>query len=241
VTFDEIIAACAESDAGDWAFWMYVCDGGTDGHRCAAALFMPDRAIRLKWSPACERAQLASLAHAWPHGLPGPGSHRWVELLHDGTVLARCLAVQIEGERSGWFAVRTPDGTTGYVWQDNLAFDPGERPEPTFATTTLVRETVASSTSSTMVEYRPPPTPAVDEQIERLRAEVSRLATAEEELSRRLPRDPTPTAGSPSGAAATGDGSAGAAVLFLAGGAIIGWVLGRLVPSRRERRSRIRI
>src|SRR4029077_7379036 len=40
--------------------------------------------------------------------------------VEDGT------AVTIEGQRSGWYSVRTADGQTGFIWQEHLRFDTGE-------------------------------------------------------------------------------------------------------------------
>jgi len=62
----------------------------------------------------------------------------WVE---DGT------AVTIVGQRSGWYAVRAPDGQTGYVWQEHLRFEPGEAAAaPAVATITTPQPTVTPGT-----------------------------------------------------------------------------------------------
>src|SRR6185503_1056461 len=66
----------------------------------------------------------------------------WVE---EGT------AVTIEGERNGWYAVRTPDGQTGFVWQEHLRFDGAEG-----APATLAVATTAPGPTITL-----PPNPAV--------------------------------------------------------------------------------
>jgi uncharacterized protein YgiM (DUF1202 family) len=159
-------------------------------------------------------------------------------------------SVTLEGERNGWYAVRTPDGASGYVWQDHVALAPGERaPGPasaTAATVTTLGDVVPTPPPTAAPEVRPvvaaaaerSPDPVLPE-LERLRTEVSRLAKAQEELAERLPRaGTTPTAPTPPLA---NDGSAGAAALFLAVGALVGWLFGRFAQARRERRSRIRI
>ena len=170
-------------------------------------------------------------------------------------------SVTIEGERNGWYAIRSADGTTGYVWQDHLTFAPGERAAtppaatgeraPMAATVTTSPAPMQAPPSTMLPEARPTvaaerptavaerPDPVAPE-LERLRDEIARLAKAQEELSQRLARGGSPSQSSQA-APLTNDGSAGAAALFLAVGAIVGWALGRLTQARRERRSRIRI
>jgi Bacterial SH3 domain len=162
--------------------------------------------------------------------------------------------VTIEGQRNGWYAVRSSDGKAGFVFQDHLRFDPGEAaaapplPAAAVATTTAVPATNVPQAS-------PPPTIASEQAIpgqaiasgqsaaaaemERLRAEVARLATAQEELAQRLPRrgagaviPPVPLGS---------DGSAGAAATFLLAGGLAGVIVGYLARGRRDRRSRIRL
>jgi uncharacterized protein YgiM (DUF1202 family) len=85
----------------------------------------------------------------------------WVE---DGT------AVTIEGQRSGWYAVRAPDGQTGFVWQEHLRFEPGEAaaapavttittpPATTIAPSTALPATFPPTTLITTPTTRPPTT-----------------------------------------------------------------------------------
>jgi hypothetical protein len=70
----------------------------------------------------------------------------WVE---DGT------AVTIEGQRSGWYAVRAPDGQTGYVWKEHLRFDPGEEAAPAVTTVTTPQATAATPTTGLPATFPP--------------------------------------------------------------------------------------
>jgi hypothetical protein len=202
----------------------------------------------------------------------------WVE---DGT------AVTITGQRSGWYAVRAPDGQTGYLWQEHLRFDPGEaaaapavatittpqattvtpttalpatfpattvvsapttRPVPTTTPrTTTTMATLPAIPPTTLADVRPVPDgrpdPNVAAELERLRGEVTRLAGAQQDLLQRLGRGGSREGGGPAPAPLPmgSDGTAGAAVLFFGGGAVVGWLFGRFGPGRRERRTRLRL
>jgi hypothetical protein len=168
------------------------------------------------------------------------------------------VTVTIEGERSGWYAVRTADGQSGYIWQEHLRFEPGETPAsslpPPAATTTIAVPTTTLATqppapaASAPSDLHAPERPdvhatggadtAVATELQRLRTEVSRLATAQQELSQEIARAPRSSPGpAPLGA----EGSAGAAVLFFGAGALVGWIIGRFAAGRRERRSRLRM
>jgi uncharacterized protein YgiM (DUF1202 family) len=159
------------------------------------------------------------------------------------------VTVEIESERNGWYAVRTPDGQTGYIWKDHLRFDTDEPA----AMAVTVPTTLSTPTSMPGAGQSPPSTvaPAADlrapvgeridggvaAELQQLRTEVARLATAQQELTQRLGRGGHEGASVPIGT----DGSAGAAVLFFAVGSFLGWVVGRFTAGRRERRSRIRL
>ena len=177
------------------------------------------------------------------------------------------VSVTIEGERNGWYSVRTPDGQTGFVWQEHLRFDGAEgAPAVVVATTapgptiTLPLNTAAAPAQPTPTlpptmppttvppTLPPPPVPSfegrttpdgsVAGELERMRSEVARLATAQQDLAQRLGRGgSTGATPSPIGS----DGSAGAAVLFFGAGAVVGWLAGRFGPGRRERRTRLRL
>jgi len=75
----------------------------------------------------------------------------WVE---DGT------AVTVEGQRSGWYAVRAPDGQTGFIWQEHLRFDPGEAAAAP-AVTTVTMPPVTTATPSTALPATFPATTVV--------------------------------------------------------------------------------
>ncbi len=172
--------------------------------------------------------------------------------------------VTIESERGGWYAVRTADGQTGYIWQEHLRFEPGEAAAAPAAAAPAAAAATTSIPAATTTFPAPPPAPpttlgydaraatpertdghpavggdgAVAAELDRLRAEVARLATAQQELSQQLARTPrSPTSPAPLGT----EGSAGAAVLFFGAGALVGWIFGRFAAGRRERRSRLRL
>jgi uncharacterized protein YgiM (DUF1202 family) len=162
--------------------------------------------------------------------------------------------VSIEGNRNGWYAVRAPDGQTGYVWQEHLQFENGEGAVPNLTATTAASVTTFAPVAlPTPVPTLPPPPPPppdlrptpverpdgnVAVELERLRAEVGRLTTAQQELTQRLARG----VGESSSPVPIGsDGSAGAALLFFGGGVVVGWLFGRFAPGRRDRRSRLRL
>lgn len=158
------------------------------------------------------------------------------------------VTVEIESERNGWYSVHTPDGQSGYVWKDHLRFDNAEPPAapptpPSTAQTVVPTPAPVQSPPSTaapIADVRGATAERSDgdvaSELQRLRAEVARLATAQQDLAQRLARSHD----GPSVPIAT-DGSAGAAVVFFAGGAILGWAIGRFTAGRRDRRSRIRL
>lgn len=176
----------------------------------------------------------------------------WVE---EGT------AVTLEGQQRGWYSVRTADGQTGFIWQEHLRFESGESAPPvlTITVTTSIPVPTTSPTPLPTLPLVPPTTvpearaaearPVAAERIpaegggvagelERLRSEVARLATAQQEMTQRLGRGGREgSAPPPMGT----DGNAGAAVLFFGAGAVVGWLFGRFAAGRRERRTRLRI
>ena len=154
-------------------------------------------------------------------------------------------SVTVDGQRNGWYSVRTSDGRAGYVWQDHVRFDTGE-------TSPAVAEAAPIATVSTSIPASSPPTTLVPEihppvtnepvdggaasDLQQLRGEVARLAAEQEELVRRLNRG-----GAGSSIPIASDGSAGAAVTFLLAGVLVGVIIGYFGRGRRERRSRIRL
>jgi hypothetical protein len=118
-------------------------------------------------------------------------------------------------------------------------------PAAVVATTTVAPATIVPQASppptleSDVRPGIPPGESAAAAEMERLRTEVARLATAQEELAQRLPRrgaganiPPVPLAS---------DGSAGAAATFLLAGGLAGVIIGYIARGRRDRRSRIRL
>jgi hypothetical protein len=118
------------------------------------------------------------------------------------------------------------------------------------ATTTTPKQTTSTLTAippTTLADIRPVPDgrldPNVASELERLRGEVTRLAAAQQDLLQRLGRGGGRDGSSPVPAPPPmgSDGTAGAAVLFFGGGAVVGWLFGRFGPGRRERRTRLRL
>ncbi len=164
----------------------------------------------------------------------------WVEA---GTV------VEVVEEKSGWRRIQLPDGRGGYVWGDH------------FATAAAPVDGVETATTVARADAAPPPTiaaagtpddlrslraevealrnrPDSAAALEQLRGEVSRLATAQQELARRLDaRGPDPAGPS----SVPIEGTASAAAIFLVAGGFVGWMASRLMQRWRDRRSRIRI
>jgi hypothetical protein len=168
----------------------------------------------------------------------------WVEA---GTV------VEVLEETAGWRQVRVPDGRTGYIWGEHFAKSDSE---PQAASGGVAEAASPPSTQpavpddlrsvrSDLDALRNRPEPASAAALEQLRGEVGRLTTAQQELVRRLDARgvASPAAGAPVGALPTTplDGTASAAVVFLAAGAFVGWIASRLMQRWRDRRSRIRI
>jgi uncharacterized protein YgiM (DUF1202 family) len=159
------------------------------------------------------------------------------------------VTVEIESERNGWYAVRTPDAQSGYIWKDHLRFD-GTEP---VAAAGGVATTLATPTSLPAPSQGPPGTVApvaevralpvdrpdggVAAELQQLRTEVARLVSAQQELTQRLGRGGHEGSSVP----ISTDGSAGVAVVFFAVGSLVGWIVGRFMAGRRDRRSRIRL
>jgi hypothetical protein len=118
VTSDEIIEICAGSAAEAWVYWLYVprarsgaiaispaaADRGRAGAYYARALYLGDVAIGIAWAASQgERFCRPEWACAFSDPLC---EHHWVDLLHDGIVVARYAAVQVDGGRASLPAPR---------------------------------------------------------------------------------------------------------------------------------------
>jgi len=150
--------------------------------------------------------------------------------------------LEILGESNGWDEVRTADGEHGYVWAAWLTEGAAEGKAPE-----NVRPTDASQARSLADEVHElgqqvgtllaRPQPVTSEDLERLRAEVERVATGEQDLRRWLeehgssqpPGDPPP------------DSSAAVTLGLLLVGGVVGWAASRLLQRRRDRRQRYRL
>jgi uncharacterized protein YgiM (DUF1202 family) len=157
--------------------------------------------------------------------------------------------LKILAERGGWRQVETPDGKTGFVWAENLTEDgataaaaPEAKPEPPKPETLKLPAAPSAMAEDVRVlrddvqALRARPEPAAAADLERLRAEVERLAQTQRELVQHI-EDRTPAAGGdppPDGALTF------APVLLLVGGAL-GWLASRLTAGRRDRRQRNRL
>jgi uncharacterized protein YraI len=159
--------------------------------------------------------------------------------------------VTIEGgDHGGWYRVRTADDRTGYVFRDHLGLDGSTPPQPAPATPPPSVATIATlAATPPPADDATPPQPeadaarertdapaAGDADLERLRAEVARLAAVQQELVERLKRE-----GLPARADAGSETSAGPAAVFLLAGALMGWGASRFFRGRRDRRQRIRL
>jgi hypothetical protein len=112
VTSDEIIEICAGSTAEDWVYWLYVprarsgaiaispaaAERGRASAHYARALYLKDVAIGIAWAaPEGE----TFCRPEWACGFSDPlCEHHWVDLLHDGVVVARHAALLVDGGRA---------------------------------------------------------------------------------------------------------------------------------------------
>jgi len=163
----------------------------------------------------------------------------------------------IEVTPNYWRRVQLADGRTGYIWKDHFTAEslvpvpaaeaaPPAAAEPAAAAVEPpppAPEPAAVPVAEPAVAAPPPePSPAASpSEVESLREEVRRLSTAVDELRARVERG---NGGSPLTQPITGtpiDGTAGAAALFMLVGAVLSWILTRLVRRRRDRRTKIRL
>jgi hypothetical protein len=203
------------------------------------------------WSAAIVVLAIATLAGARSatvkdkaHLRAGPGGT--TDLLGD---VAAGATVEILSDNGGWRQVRTPDGLTGFVWSDHLVEGDGE-PKPTDAARKdgaaqqFVQPPAARSVLDEIRSLRDDvgvlrdrPAAATGADLDRLRAEVERLASAQQVLSRRLDERLLPAADRPPPEAPL----AGLGPLIFILGAGFGWIVSRMLQGRRDHRQRNRI
>ena len=155
--------------------------------------------------------------------------------------------VDVKSANGGWRLIETPDGSTGYIWGEHLTEsgepahaepEPAARAEPAESGSSrgLADEVHALRAEVAALRDRPDGGNASD--LERIRAELERLAAADRDLARRLEEHGV---AAPAPRDAGGDPLPGGSVLLLAGGALVGWAASRLSQRRRDRRQRNRL
>jgi Bacterial SH3 domain len=150
--------------------------------------------------------------------------------------------LEVLGESNGWDEVRTADGQHGYVWSAWLTegASPGKALEgirPTDAAEARSLADEVHELGQQLGTLLARPQPVTSEDLERLRAEIERVASGEQDLRRWLedhgtsqpPGDPPP------------DGSAAVTPGLLLFGGVVGWAASRLLQRRRDRRQRYRL
>src|SRR5262249_10989422 len=146
--------------------------------------------------------------------------------------------LEILSESNGWDEVRTADGQHGYVWAAWLTEGAAEGKPPDASQARSLADEV-HELGQQLGTLLARPQPVTSEDLERLRAEVERVATGEQDLRRWLeehgpgpsqpPGDPPP------------EGSAAATAGLLLFGGVVGWAASRLLQRRRDRRQRYRL
>jgi len=170
--------------------------------------------------------------------------------------------VEIKGDSNGWRQVETPDGRAGYIWGEHLveqpdgeaqaavtapaatpaATAPAEAPRPadkpadTPPSRGLADEVRALRADVTALRDRPEPASAAD--LERVRAELERLSSANRDLTRRIDERGMAT---PVPREIGAEPVPGGSLLLLVAGALFGWAGSRLALRRRDRRARNRL
>jgi hypothetical protein len=153
--------------------------------------------------------------------------------------------VEVLADTEGWKRVVTPDGRSGYIWGENLT-----EVEPETASPEGARRAEAAATPRPLADelrelradvsaLRQRPDPMTPADLQPLRAELERLASAERDLARRLDDLVLPNT-APLDPPAPAPTSAAAPLAFLAGG-VVGWAASRVVQRRRDRRQRHRL
>jgi uncharacterized protein YgiM (DUF1202 family) len=196
---------------------------------------------RSPWGAVCAALVIASLAGARTatlreraHLRSGPSST--TDLLGD---LPAGTSMEVLGESAGWIQVETAEGQSGYVWGAHLGDDAAgaapKAPEApaTSPTRTLADEVHGLRDDVNALRERPAPATAAD--LDQLRAQLDRLASAHQDLVRQLEEHQTRTPAVPP------EGPLGVTLTLLILGIGIGLVLSRLLQGRRGSRQRDRL
>ena len=195
------------------------------------------------WSAAIVVLAIASLADARSATVKerarlrsGPGGS--TDLLGE---VAAGTTVEVLGENGGWRQVQAADGQSGYLWSEHLVEgdaadaarrDAGAQPPPARSLADDVR---ALRDDVSALRERPPAASTAD--LDRLRAEIERLAASQQILARRLDERLLPASDPPPPEAPLA--GLGPLIFILGGG--FGWVVSRMMQRRRDHRQRNRI
>ena len=150
--------------------------------------------------------------------------------------------VDVLGESGGWRQVRTTDGRVGYLWAEHLLPRAGSETRPPEGQGSAPRSVAdqVRDLRDEVAALRQRPEPATSADLERVRQELDRLATAERDLARRFDDRFVPgmAAGDP---APEGTGTFAPALLLA--GAVVGFAASRVIQRRRSQfqRNRLRL
>ena len=157
-------------------------------------------------------------------------------------------AVEVLGDSEGWKRVQTPDGREGFVWGEHLMVEAasdtggdGAHRDAAAATAAPAPRALADEVRDLRADVgalRQRPDPATAADLERVRDELDRLATAERDLARRFDERGVPGA-PPLDPPAESTLLPG--MLVFLGGAFMGWAASRFTQRRRDRRQRHRL
>jgi hypothetical protein len=145
--------------------------------------------------------------------------------------IAAGTRVEVLADEGGWRRVQTPDGRTGFMWGEHLV--EGEAPP-------AATDAAAPATPRPAEEAGVAPATAAD--LERVRAELERLAAAQRDLARHLAERPPTAAGLPAVVAPVPvDTAAGVVPLVFGIGAAVGFAASWVLHRRRDRRQWTRL
>lgn len=146
--------------------------------------------------------------------------------------------VDILAENAGWMQVEAPGGRRGYIWGEHLTPEPEGRKPPEAGGAALLDEVRALRAEVAALRERGEGSGGSGD-VERLRAEVDRLAAVQRDLVRRL--DDRPAVVPLPDAPVEGGSGSGSLIVVLVVGALVGWGVRRLARRGRDRRQRNRL